>query len=341
MNTFEEKEKDFLYKIQILRNALLQEKQKVSQLEKEICYLKSSDGEAKSLIKGEYDLISVSTNFNSDNNKSCIVKSTTIDAREDSINSIISNLQATNDNLKRNLDESSESILSMKNSFQQIINLHIEKIKSLDEKLENLNNNNNRISSNLNTYSDQQKTNEIQIQNLENEIKNLKDNIIHIKEQSDASEEQIKQYKMSIVKLENDLLSKNEENERIIQKMKDYKKMFLEENIKDVQFSALKKEVFKSQKLNLLFTSHEGKLTLVIAYEGRNKKYIPIENIDVAKVHSEGDNSVELKYFQDKKLKNKTYHLDQKASHFINTYKDYSAKAIRLRLNKEIFDSNQ
>ncbi len=89
------------------------------------------------------------------------------------------------------------------------------------------------------------------------------------------------------------------------------KKLFLEENIKDVQFSALKKEVFKSQKLNLLFTSHEGKLTLIIAYEGRNKKYIPIENIDIAKIHNESDNSIELKYFQDKKLKQKTYYLDQ------------------------------
>jgi hypothetical protein len=123
------------------------------------------------------------------------------------------------------------------------------------------------------------------------------------------------------------------------------KEVLLDDNFTDRVFNSYKKNLFEKKKGQLIFTSHEGVLCLCLYYEESNvRKYIPIDNFEYSRIisNTQSERVIEIKYCKEKgdnKPIIKSYSIEENAEDFINAYKDYSAKASRLRLNKEIFQS--
>lgn len=338
-----DKDKDIYYKFEVLKTALIKEKEKNKSISNELCLLKEEKSKWKSnSIENDGQYENVRLRIESVNER----KQTNVSSsycNDDEKISLLSEYEIQNESLKQMLDQANLSIKTIKASFQEIIKNIESKSKGYETNLIEKSNEYMNLMKNYQIVQSLNKTQEMKIQNLENKIKNLED----------EKEEKTEKINELLIKLQSEDQNKTcfEESiisySSIISGLKDQinkmKEMLLDENFSDKVFNSYKKNLFEKKKGKLIFTSHEGKLCLCLYYEESEvRKYIPLDNFEYSRVISNTSNEhlIEIKYCKEKDDQKpiiKSYFIEEDTDEFINTYKDYSAKASRLKLNKEIF----
>lgn len=340
-----EKEKDFSKKIEILKHYLIKEKQKSSSLEEENRSLKSEieslkfqTNHCKTFIQpSNLTLEEFSNKITPSQN---LTKS--FSSAEECENYFIE-LELQNGNLKEMLNEATSSISIIKTSFQKLISelqnknrILEENISSKIEEITNLNKQSSIITSQI-------KTNDVTIQNLENKVKNLEEENLRLKEKHSIMIEKTKEESEKDVQYEESFIMYSKMINELKMKIEKMKEVFLNENFEDRSFKGYKKQMMKNKKAVLTFTCHEGEISLSLFYEDDDvKKFVSIDNIEYVKVIDASNNQIEIKYYKrkgDGKPYIKSYILEENAEIFINTYKDFSGKLARLKMNKKLYES--
>ncbi len=337
MSEIIDKEKDLLFKIDILKKALLMEKQKVSILENENNELKTKlekFKQSEEFIKTITQTTSLTSNSICSKGSIKSAPSRLVPLSVNEYENMLTHYEVQNENLKLMLSESFNSITTIKSSFQDVISKTQIRNKNLDEE-------NKKLQDSIITLRNQNKIYEVENNSLETNLKNTINDFKELREimtYTQSENQQLLKDKKKAAEYNGQLV---ENIKKLKDKLDNMKKIFLEDDVKDIEFTGEKKEVLKKKKVGLLFTSFDGVLSLIISYEGgHEKKIIPLDQFESARILNSTERQIELKYFKDqkdKKVKTKEYSLDQSAELFINSYKDYSAKASRLKINRELF----
>lgn len=305
---------DNQHKIQILKTALIKEKQRVLDLENE----NKKYIEKISILESREYTNNIKYNTDQDNDEQ------------------IHNLHSENSNLKECLIQATASVNDVKDSFQNVIVSLNQKINKLQSELTNEKNELINLTQRFTSLLSQNKSFEITIQNYESKIKNNENEISLQKDLINSLESSLEDNRIKRFSLNELIKIKEETIEDLSTQLKD--KKINNDTIQDVAFSGSKKELFsiiKDSKVNFLFTSINGELNLILDYIGKEKKHIPLNNFKSAIILNEEDRLIELKYFKDKKMRIKNYFIDQNPIDFISTYKSYCAMAMKLDLNKK------
>ena len=359
-------EKEFQYKLQVMKNALLQEKLKNTQLENdikrfkdEVQYLETElankDKEFAQLTKAKNESVSK------------------LDRASFRLSVVLSNFPTTNPNKRATLSNISESEGS-KRSSQRRSSISFSKIKQAcnifeneyfdDERLHKkrlvpLSSNeyesliahyeiqNETLKTQLKEANDTiidvkdnfqviYKQKELQVANLTNsqitlnaEILRLKDNIMELQKTLQDEERQKKSLQLKLS--EEKFTSQNLSN-----KISELKFALTKEAIEEKLFTGTKKDVFNKTQTHLLFTNIDDKFILKTTYEDKYTKTIAINEIEHIRILDE--KSICIRYFVDSKPKEKSYNLNENPLDFIKTYKYYISMDLRSKLNKRLLD---
>ena len=156
-------DKDCHYKIQILKNALIQEKQKVHILEEEIASVKEKLAIEEKKEKVENKEINNNQITNNDNYQvNHFDNKRTEPLTTNEYEMMLCHLEVQNENLKKTVNQSSQSIILIKNSFQNIIAEQSNTISKLNENTELISHENLKLQQSLKEFMTTNKKYEIE-----------------------------------------------------------------------------------------------------------------------------------------------------------------------------------
>lgn len=345
---------DNLHKIDILKTALLQEKQKNQETDKKnqelslkIAFLEKENKETKAKLSeieknNQFSIQITDTNDSSwyiiNNNK----PTRTVPLSVNEYELIITKYEVQSENLKKMVSEANASLKTMKSSFQSLISeLDIEKRK-LEEKLSLQLEENQRQMKVASGFQSMNKSLEIRNEQLKNELKNEKEDKEKVKEDVILLKGKIDELMSKKSKLEMTIKGYSQINESLQGKIDELKNILIDDKLIEVTFVGYKKEVLKKKSATLKFSLHENSYCIVLAYSNQPEKYVPLMNFEYVRVVNQGEDLVEIKYLkEDKKSTVKSYVFEGNSLNFVNAYKEYSLKDMRRKNNEEIIKKLQ
>lgn len=345
---------DNLHKIDILKTALLQEKQKNQEIDRtnqelslKIAYFEKENKEIKAKLieieKNSHSSIQITDSNDSswyitNNNKP--VRTVPLSVNEYEL--MITKYEVQSENLKKMVSEANASLKTMKSSFQSLISeLDIGKRK-LEEKLSLQLEENQRQMKVASGFQSMNKSLEIRNEQLKNELKNEKEEREKVKEEVILLKGKIDELMNKKSKLENTIKGYNQINEGLQGKIDELKNILIDDKLIEVTFVGYKKEVLKKKSATLKFSLHENSYCIVLVYSNQPEKYVPLMNFEYVRVVNQSEDLVEIKYIkEDKKSTVKSYVFEGNSLNFVNAYKEYSLKEIRRKNNEEIIQRLQ
>lgn len=333
-----ENENDTKTKLEILKKAIIIEKkrscdyqQTISSLEKEILTLKYKN------IQLEEQKMESLFNLKNSSFLEPKKKPRKVQLSTNEYETIVAEYETQNENLKKMLNESFNSISLIKSSFQDLIN-EMEKVnKGLDEKLNIQYDINTKNESKISLLTKQISSSEIKIQNLENKNKNLIDereklneNFLFLQETNTKLNEKLK-------KTESVFKNYIQVNSGLSKKISTLKEeLVLTESISEIVFNGYKKEVLGNKKAKLTFAFHDREYILLIQYENRNY-HIPFHKIKMINLLDQDNNFVQIKYLKpDGKTEREKIYIIENSNLFIESYKSYYDKHLKNEILKDL-----
>lgn len=282
---------------------------------------------AQSFINNDNNLDSFSLNENSVNNDKQKSKEQTLIANYELV---IHHLTKENQNQKNLLIESNKNIMNVKEEFQNLLSLQVEKIKSTQEELHIAREDLIKYTQSTQAAMNQNKSYEVKINNYESMIKNLKAELLACQNTIKKFQNMIEDKEMIVCSLQENLRTHEKENTILARKLAELKTAIMNENIRMQLFTGKKKEMFSSSNFNLVFTKDEEDGFLKVIYKEENGKVqevLLLEDIENIKPNDSNDNAIDFSFYKNKKIVNWVLIMNENIHQVIRIYRDFRERS--------------
>lgn len=315
--------KDLMLKLQVLKNGVIDERNKNSELEKEITRLKKEnknfeelftkkENEIIVLSREKYELISKldiekqKTENNSSSNQLTNLISGIFQKRDSGANITDSELkklqnevhdyQLENNILKSKIEDQSLDFEKCKIEYKNLISLQLEKMKKLEntisEKNKQIEENNKKLEvmfENFKNFDIQKTTFESRILELEKDNLNREEKIVELLLKLEDKDNLLMSYK--------DNLTRHEiESSEMAKKLAELKNAIIESNMVIQSFKCKKMGALFDSDLEITFgRTDEDEYVMIINDDGEHE-YINVEDIEYLKTNDKANDIVDLSY---------------------------------------------
>lgn len=256
-------------------------------------------------------------------------QSTQILKLEENINS----LKSQNDSLVKLVSDSNMSMRKIKDDFQRIVNVQADKISGLETDLIKSKEQLIKYTQSTSAIINQNKSYEVKLLNTETTYKSLQEQVKICNEQIDKFQQDILDREEMLQSLKEANFRLQEDNVSLAVKLAELKNAILDDSVKEITFNGYRKLGFGI--INLTFTLTKTKdefFVAVIKEEGsKETEVILIDDIENAKLAEDFENSIELKYMKDKKIKTQVIHMNENVHRIIKSIRDFRDKSLKLQ----------
>jgi hypothetical protein len=322
-NKEELKIKDLIIKIQVLRNAVIEERNKNAELEKDMAKLKKTMEEYENILTEKENMIitssrekyelqskldiekqksegnSVTNQFSNLLTGIFNKKEQTPSANESELKKLLNenrDLQIENGILKKKVEDQSLDFEKVKIEYQKMINLQIEKMKSLErtiiDKNKIINENNKKFEIMYENYKkfDIEKTKyESKVSDLMNENKIREDKIVELLYKLEDKENIISSYKESLGRHEI-------ESAELARKLAELKNAILETNMVIQNFKCQKVGALFNADMEITFGRTDDNEYVMILKEGDQEEYVNVEDVEYMKTSERFMDMIDICY---------------------------------------------